>query len=61
MEESKTQMKHREAHEQLVRESRAQFTRNRIVYVTPNGLHTAYDVDDAGIDGLITQLKEAKF
>lgn len=49
------------AREQLLTDNRAKFKRNRVVYVTPNGFHTTHDLDDTGLDELISQLKEAKF
>jgi len=46
-------------HADLIAQSRAKFSKNRIVYVTPNGIHASHDVEN--IDELVTQLKEAKF
>lgn len=45
----------------LITQNRAKFTKNRVVYVTPGGFHTAHDLEDAGLDNLIAQLKEAGF
>ena len=47
------------AREKLISDNRAKFTKNRIVYVTPNGIHIAHDVEN--IDELINALREAKF
>lgn len=43
----------------LIAQNRAKFTKNRVAYVTPSGIHMAHDIDD--LRGLIDQLKEAKF
>lgn len=45
----------------LIADNRAKFTKNRVVYVTPNGFHTAHDLEDSDLDNLISQLKEQKF
>ena len=46
-------------HDDLITQNRAKFSKNRVVYVTPSGNHTAHDIDN--IDELVAQLKEAKF
>lgn len=43
----------------LIAQNRAKFTKNRVAYVTPSGIHMAHDIDD--LPGLIDQLKEAGF
>lgn len=45
----------------LITQNRAKFQHNRVVYVTPNGIHTAHDLEDSDLDNLISQLKEQKF
>ena len=43
----------------LIAQNRAKFSHNRVVYVTPNGIHTAHDIENIG--ELIDSLKESKF
>lgn len=50
-----------EARQALVSENRAKFKENRVVYVTPNGMHFAHDLEKSGLEDLIAQLTEAKF
>ncbi|RUP38431.1 MAG: hypothetical protein EKK63_12230 [Acinetobacter sp.] len=45
----------------LIIQNRAKFQHNRVVYVTPNGIHTAHDLDKDALKSLIEQLKEQKF
>lgn len=45
--------------DRLIAANRAKFTKNRVVYVTPNGMHTAHDIEN--IDELVDSLKESKF
>jgi uncharacterized lipoprotein len=55
----KSQDQHRKAHEELVKAQRAKFQTNRITYVTPNGIHTVYDIKD--VNGLADQLRADGF
>jgi len=43
----------------LITQNRAKFSQNRIVYVTPNGMHVAHDIAD--INGLTEQLRADGF
>jgi len=45
----------------LIAQNRAKFKKNRVVYITPNGIHTAHDLEKDELRNLINQLKEAKF
>ena len=55
----KSQDEHRKAHEELVKARRAMFQHNRVAYVTPNGIHTVYDIED--VNGLADQLRADGF
>ena len=45
--------------EQLLADNRAKFSKNRVVYVTPNGFHTVHDIEN--INELADSLKKAGF
>ena len=43
----------------LISQNRAKFIKNRVVYVTPNGIYSTYDLDD--LDHLLAQLQDDGF
>jgi len=47
--------------EKLIADNRAKFQHNRVVYISPNGIHTSYNLDKDKLKALVEQLKEQKF
>jgi uncharacterized radical SAM superfamily protein len=48
-------------HDEILTQNRARFEVNRVVYIIPSGMHTAYDISLKDLNNLLKQLEDEKF